>query len=441
MTSKVKSTSPERMSHKKKTDTIHKFVLPNGLTVVAQATSHISSVSAGLFVKLGSVHEKDSEAGYCHFLEHMLFKGTTNMDAKEIAIVSEKNGGILNAATTREFTYYYFTFVDDQLYFGLELLKDLVFNSILDNDDIKNESKVIMEEKRSYEDSPEDYIYDFYFKNIFQNSSLGREVIGTEESITSITSSRLKSFYRKYYKPENMVLSISGNFEMKKLNDYLQKSYSKLSNQGMVKIPVVNDSSIGLSHHFSKKKTEQIHYYLGFPGYKRNLETSHVSNLLCTILGGGMASRLFQKVREENGLCYSIQAFPSMYEKSGIVSISCSTSKKHLIESLKIIKKEIESLIKIGISKVELENAKNNQIGNATIGFESSESKMYSIGALEIYYQRYLSLQDRVDRIKSVTMNDVNKAIHDFFNIDKIHFSGLGDFSSKDKSEVKSVLS
>jgi predicted Zn-dependent peptidase len=429
------------MSPKKKTDSIHKFVLSNGLTVVAQSTSHISSVSAGLFVKLGSVHEKDSEAGYCHFLEHMLFKGTTNRNAKEIAIVSEKNGGILNAATTREFTYYYFTFVDAQLFFGLDLLKDLVFNSILDSDDIKNESKVIMEEKRSYDDSPEDFIYDFYFKNIFKNTSLGREVIGTEESITSITSPRLKAFYRKYYKPENMVLSISGNFDIKKLQSYLNKNYSGLSNKGIVDIPKVKEAKIGLEHHFSKKKTEQIHYYLGFPGYKRNLETSHIANLLCTILGGGMASRLFQKVREDNGLCYSIQAFPSMYEKSGIVSVSCSTSRKHLIESLKIIKKELEDLLKNGISEIELENAKNNQIGNATIGFESSESKMYSIGALEIYYKRYLSLHDRVERIKSVTMDDVNNAIHDFFNIKKIHFSGLGDFSPKDIKEVTNILS
>ncbi|MCB1160052.1 MAG: insulinase family protein, partial [Leptospiraceae bacterium] len=375
-----------------------------------------------------------------HFLEHMLFKGTKKRTAKEQAEEIERVGGYINAVTSREYTYFYVTLIKDRLELGLDILSDMVFQPLLREADIQNESAVIIEEMRGYEDSPDDFVYDFYFRNIFSGDSLGRDILGTRESISSVTEKSLKAFYKKHYTTDRMILSISSSHSEKEIINLAEKYFTEMRQVRSKKknLPVGVDKSF--STNFTRRKLEQVNFLLGADGFARNLSSIIHLILFATIMGGGMSSRLFQKIREEKGLCYSINCFPSSYSRTGIVSVSCGTSKEKFEYCLESIMNELRLVKAEGFSKSELEDAKSNQIGAMSIGFEAPDQRMTNIALQEIYYNRYFSLKERTDAIKKVKIDDLQETIEKIFSIERLHFSGIGDLSKSTINRIDTSI-
>ena len=418
---------------------LFKFTLKNNLRVVFQNLPTATSTSLGLWVHLGSRNETDFERGYTHFVEHMLFKGTKKRTAKEQAEDIERVGGFLNAVTSREYTYFYITSAKDDLKLGLDILSDMVFDPLFKEEDVINEGKVILEELKSYEDSPEDYVYDEYFKNIFSSHPLGLDIIGNRKSIQEVNSEKLIQYYNKNYHPSKMVLAIAGNYrleEIKKLSeDYFSKEFTN-SIPNFESIPIQKN----YSSHFIKRKLEQVNFLLGANGFARDFKTNVRLGMICNIFGGWMSSRLFQKIREENGLCYSISSFPSSYSDTGLINISCATSKENFLKSVEAIMDEIKILKEKGITDKELEFCKTNQRGSLSIGYEAPENRMTDIASQELYFKTFYSYEERLKELFSVTKDELNSLIQEIFSVPSIHLTAIGNLPNTIKKNLNLKL-
>ncbi|MDV6234724.1 pitrilysin family protein [Leptospira ellisii] len=419
---------------------VHRKVLPGGITVLFQKAPHTVSVSAGVFVRVGSRHESQKNAGYCHFLEHMLFKDTAKRSAKQQAEDIERVGGFTNAATSREYTYFHVTVAGKHLELGLELLSEMIYEPLLKQTDIENEAGVILEELQGYEDSPEDYIHDFYYQNFFPDNSLGRDIIGTRESVGGVNHKKILEFYDTYYHTENMFLALSGNFEPEQVFAAAEKFFHRSrikKKEGNA--PVLPKKKWG--YFPKKKKLEQVYFILGGEGFAREFHKASMASLFTHILGGGTSSRLFQKVREEKGLCYQITAYPSSYADAGINSIVCSTSKDKFVTCMETISDEIKSVLDRGITEKELLDAQTNHEGTLSISYEQTESRMNTIALMELYYGRNYSYEERVKEIYSITLDDLNRFAQSVFGIPKLHLSALGNLGLKEEKAVRKLFS
>ncbi|EKO34227.1 M16 family metallopeptidase [Leptospira santarosai] len=419
---------------------VYRKVLPGGITVLFQQAPHTVSVSAGVFVRVGSRHESVENSGYCHFLEHMLFKDTAKRTAKEQAEDIERVGGFTNAATSREYTYFHVTIAGKHIGVGLELLAEMIYEPLLKQSDIENEAGVILEELQGYEDSPEDYIHDFYYQNFFPKSSLGRDIIGTRESVSKVDHTKLLEFYDTHYHTENMFLSISGNFEPDEIFTIAEKHFNRLRKKKK-DIDALSLPKKQWGYFPKKKKLEQVYFVLGGEGFAREFHNASLASLFTHILGGGTSSRLFQKVREEKGLCYQITAYPSSYIDVGINSVVCSTSKEKFVTCLETISDEIKSILDRGITERELIDAQSNHEGALSISYEQTESRMNTIALMELYYGRNYSYEERVKEIYSITLEDLNRFAKSVFGIPKLHLSALGNLGLKEEKAVQRIFS
>ncbi|MBM9500201.1 insulinase family protein [Leptospira sp. 201903071] len=419
---------------------VYRKVLPGGITVLFQKAPHTVSVSAGVFVRVGSRHESPKNAGYCHFLEHMLFKDTEKRTAKEQAEDIERVGGFTNAATSREYTYFHVTVAGKHLDLGLELLSEMIYEPLLKQSDIENEAGVILEELQGYEDSPEDYIHDFYYQNFFPKNPLGRDIIGTRESISKVSHKSLLEFYDTNYHTENMFLSISGNFEPEEIFAVAGKHFSKTRKKKQEGNGLILPKK-KWGYFPKKKKLEQVYFILGGEGFQREFHNASKASLFTHILGGGTSSRLFQKVREEKGLCYQITAYPSSYADVGINSIVCSTSKDKFITCMETISDELKSILDHGITEKELRDAQTNHEGTLSISYEQTESRMNTIALMELYYGRNYTFEERVKEIYSITLDDLNLFAKSVFGVPKLHLSALGNLGAKEEKAVGKLFS
>lgn len=422
-----------------KEEQTHKIELPNGITVLFQRAPYTVSVSLGVYIRIGSRSESPEEAGYCHFLEHMLFKDTQKRTAKQQAEDWERVGAYSNAATSREYTNFYATLASRDLELGLELLSEMMFLPLLRDQDIKTEAEVVLEEMKGYEDSPEDGVHDFYYNNFFPENALGRDIIGTEKSIKAVTSKSLREFYEKYYHSANMILSISGDYEPEWILKTVEKYFSVKTNR---RLTAHFETPRKVFGYFRKgnKETEQAYFILGGEGRPRSFYDATRLSLLTHILGGGMSSRLFQKIREERGLCYNITSYPSSYSDMGITSIVCSSSKERFLESITLILEELRIFLDLGITSAELSDAKTNHEGSLSIGYEHTESRMNNIAFQEMYYGKYYTLEERIREIHSVTLDELNSLAKKIFALPKLHLSVLAKMNAKEEEKLKKIF-
>ncbi len=420
-----------------------KKVYPNGFTLLVQPVEHVASVSCGMYLRKGSSSEEESEGGYFHFVEHMLFKGTQNRTSLQISESIERVGGIINALTSREYTAYYVSLIHTELPLAIEILADMVYNPLLRPSDIEIEKNVIIEEIRSYEDNPEDFLYDKYYFHLFENYPIGKPVAGTIENILQITEEKLKNFYCKHYKNENLILAVAGNCELQQVEELVGKFVIRNSADSKTnkksKSSIRNSSQpiqkkfIKNSHH---RKIEQVNFFLGAEGLKKSDMRNPALSLATNILGGGMSSRLFQTVREKYGYCYSIQSFHSGYHDTGVTSIYCATNPKNLLKAVEVILREIEILLNEGFKTQELEDSISSFIGGLAMGYETTEARMTNIAVQEIYFRRFYSLEERIQFFKDVTLEDLNTAFRHAFSLDAYHLSMIGNVTER---KVKSV--
>jgi len=401
-------------------------VLKNNLTVVYERIPFVRSVSFGLWIGAGSRYETREQNGISHFIEHMLFKGTKTRTAEDIARTIDNIGGQINAFTGKECTCFYTKTLDEDLHTAVELIADMLFNSTFEDAYIETEKKVIAEEISMYEDYPEEMVHDMLTEEIWSGNSLGYPILGNYYSVSGITRDDILNHMRSFYVPENSVISVAGNFDEEMLLELVDKYFGHWQSQNYCKIHAYKPW-FNRSIKIKKKETEQVHMCLGFRGVKQGEENLYSLLTLNNILGGGMSSRLFQKVREELGLAYSIYSYPTAYRDVGMFTIYAACSPQQHDEVIRHIRDEIISITREKISDSDIEKAKNQLKGSFILGLESTSSRMNSMGKSQLILGKVRTPQEILDSIEKVSRESINEIIRYVFRPEQMGVSAIGD--------------
>lgn len=393
---------------------IKKSTLPSGLRVVTEEIDSVRSLSVGIWIKTGSRDETDREAGITHFLEHMLFKGTKKRSPFDIAQTMESVGGYLNAFTSLEHTCYYTRCLDTALERAVDVLSDMVQNSTFPVDEIEKEKKVVVEEMKMYRDSPDDYVFEIFNGMIFKNHPLGRPIIGFEHTVNSFTQDDLNAYLTKRYNPANLVLSVAGNATHEEVVKLAEKYFTSDSS------PFEEVETLALSTYEKQRKRvtkaiEQTHLVMG----RRSLSTSDPDRykllLANTLLSGGMSSRLHQNIREKYGYCYSIHAFNQTYKDSGLFGVYVGTDQEYVDHVQELVYQELDRMANETVGDKELSEAKSQLKGKLLLAQESMSNRMTRLAKSEMYFDRYITLDELVDQIDAVTSDEIRNFSQDFF--------------------------
>lgn len=408
------------MTSANKIDSVSKTVLSNGLKIVTEKVKSVKSVSAGIWVKTGSRNETEKQAGITHFLEHMLFKGTESRSSYDIAMSMESVGGYLNAFTSSEYTCYYSRCLNTKLDKALDVLSDMVLHPSFPEKEIEKEKKVVIEEMKMYRDSPNDFLYEAFSNKVFEHHTLGRPIIGYEDTVNAFTRQDLYEYMEQRYQPENLLIAIAGNVNHDEVVDMAEQYFGDLSNANEQSdaqhLPEYQASSLELT-----KDIEQTHLILG----RRALHYDHPDKyrllLANTVLGGGMSSRLHQNVREKYGYCYSINTFNQSYRDTGIFGIYVGTDEEYVSHVQRLIEKELNELQQRAIPERELSEAKAQLKGKLMLSLESMSNRMSRLAKSELYFNRFITLDELIQNIDEVEGGQVKDFAQSFF--DPITFS------------------
>lgn len=407
-----------------------KILLDNGLRLVYEKISYVRSVSVGIWVGTGSRNENTRNNGISHFIEHMLFKGTANRTAKEIAQCIDAIGGQINAFTGKECTCYYTKTLDTHLNISLEVLSDMLFNSNFASNDIKVEKKVVVEEIGMYEDTPEELVHDIFSETVWSGNSLGYPILGTQECIDGFSKKMINQYMEENYTPYNTVISVAGNFDEEQLIQSVNKYFGAWQSKKEYK-DKFEPAQYCTDRAVREKDTEQVHLCMGFPGIEHGDDRIYSLLALNNIFGGGMSSRLFQKIREEKGLVYSIYSYPSTYKTAGLFMIYAGMNPECLQTVIDLTKKEIDLLIKKGISRDELDKSKEQLKGNFILGLESTSSRMNSIGKAELMLGRINTPEEVLEKMDRITMDNVREVIEMIFKYENLSMSAVGNLKKE----------
>lgn len=395
--------------------TIKKTILPNGLKVVTEHIESIKSISAGIWVKTGSRNESAKQAGITHFLEHMLFKGTESRTAYEIAQSMESVGGYLNAFTSTEYTCYYARCLDSKLEVALDVLSDMVRHSSFPEEEMQKEKNVVLEEMKMYKDSPDDVILEEFSNQMFPGHPIGRPVLGFEETVLSFTREGLFNYIEERYQPDNLLVAVAGNVD----HDKVVNAVTRLLDHEIT-TPTQNEDQplppYEVTHKEISKSIEQAHMILGRRALNYDHPDKYLLLLANTILGGGMSSRLHQNIREKYGYCYSIGPFNQSYVDSGLFGVYIGTDSDYVPHVRELIEKEFERLQNEKIGEKELHEAKAHLKGKLLLSQENTSNRMTRMAKSEIYFNRYVTLDELVENIDAVDAEDLLTFSQDFFN-------------------------
>ena len=402
-----------------------KHKLNNGIRIVAEEIKYVNSVSIGIWVKVGSRYEDMNNNGVSHFIEHMLFKGTKKRTAKEIANSIDKIGGQINAFTAKECTCFYAKVLDTHFDIALDVLADMFLSSSFSDVEIEKEKGVVLEEINMYEDSPEDLVHDIFTQSVWNQNPLGMPILGTEDSLKGLNRNDIIDYFNKNYTPENIVVSVVGNFQEKYVLDEIEKIFSGYE---PVKADrkIINKPTFIPNYKHKKKDTEQAHLCMGFNGIELGNKFTYPLLVMNNIFGGAMSSRLFQKIREEKGLAYSVFSYPSAYTDCGILSIYAGMKPNQLDFVIELINEEINEIRARGITENELYDSKEQIKGSYILGLESTSGRMISIGKSELLLDKIYSPKEITEFIDAVTMDDINHVIDVVFNTKEMGAAIIG---------------
>ena len=403
-----------------------KLVLDNGVRVVTERMPTLKSVTVGVWVNTGSRDEQPSQAGYSHFIEHMLFKGTSSRSSAEISREIDALGGEMNAFTSRETTTYYVKVLDQQVDRALELLSDLFHHSRFAPKEIEKEKQVVLEEIRMVQDDPEDLVQELHMGQVLRRHPLGRSILGREQTISGLRRRDLLDYIETYYDPGQTVISIAGNFEQAKLDRLVARYFGKGSSAKAVPANGRRPPEMYGGVVLQKKRLEQVHLCLGLKGVEAGHQDRYALYALNSILGGSVSSRLFQEVREKRGLVYSIYSYLSGYSDGGLITIYAATRPKEVDRVVDLVCRQIRQVGVKGIERNELERAKIQMKGSLMLSLESSHSRMSKLAKDELTYGRHASLDDMLANIDRVTVEQVAKVARQYFKLDSLAITGLG---------------
>lgn len=392
-----------------------RFVLSNGVTVLVEPMPYLRSASIGVWVKAGSMLESPGENGLSHFMEHMAFKGTEKRTARQIAEEMDAVGGMLNAATSKLCTNYYAKVLDEDLPLAADILADIVCSPTLNPKEMDKERGVVLEEIAMVEDSPEDVVFDLLAEAVFGTQSLGQTILGPAEKIAAYQPEDLIAFRKRHYGPKNTVIALAGNVTAERARDLLEATFGKWQGEAGEEFPhtVAVDEERKLAR---EKDTEQVHLCLSYRGCEMGSANVYPSAVLNTVLGGGMSSRLFQRIREELGMAYSVYSGPSNYPYCGEFTIYAATSPQTAGKVLEQIDLEVKKLLSEGIREQEFIQAKAQLKSSFVLGQESSYNRMNSLGSNQILLGRVIPQEETLAQIDKVTRERVMEYAAELLN-------------------------
>ncbi len=417
--------------------------LDNGIKVVMEQIDYVNSVAIGLIIQNGSIHEDKTNNGVSHFIEHMLFKGTKNRNAKQIAESIDNIGGQLNAFTGKEQTCFYAKVLDQHLPIAINVLGDMLTNSLFKVEEIQKEKGVIIEEINMYLDEPEDLAYELLNELMFKNTSLEYPILGTENSVASLNKTSILKYFNENYRADNFVISLAGKLDPKETMKLLNYNFNDIREESVLDNKIITDEYVFKNNIKGiYKDIEQLNFCIGMEGVNATSDDIYPTMVMNTIFGGSMSSRLFQTIREDRGLAYSVYSTLSPYENTGIFSIYAGLKSTALIPVIKLIEKEITNLKKNLISLGELRMSKEQLKGNYILGTEGTFSRMFENGKSLSSIGRIESPMEILQKIDDVKMADIERVVNYIFDLDKVNIAYVGNINNSIdvEEEVSKIL-
>jgi predicted Zn-dependent peptidase len=407
---------------------IRREVLPNGLTIITEQMEHIRSVSIGIWIKTGSRDEDQPSNGISHFVEHMVFKGTKNRSAEEIARQVDSIGGGLDAFTAKECICFNVKVLDEHLPIALDVLSDLVLHPTFAAEDIVRERGVILEEIKMDEDSPDYLVHEIFTQNFWKDHPLGRPILGTKETVKKFEHDPVLDFYKQRFAPGNLIISAAGHLKHEQFVELVTKHFNHMkpvkngfhSAQPTIKPRIIMRN---------KKSLEQVQICIGVPSHPITHERRHASYILNTLLGGGMSSRLFQNIRERQGLAYAIYSDLNPYRDTGCLSVYAGTSRASAAKVVQSVVSEFAKLKAEEVPAEELRRSKDQLKGSLMLSLESSTARMSNLARQEMYFDRFYSLDELINKIESVTAQELAELANEFFRTESVAVTVLGNLN------------
>ena len=386
---------------------------PSGLRLVTETLPHVRSVAIGVWLTRGSRHESDEEAGIAHFVEHMLFKGTHRRSARELAQAIDSVGGQVDAFTSKEYVGYYIKVLDEHVPIALDLLSDMLLNPALTEQDITREQGVVLEEIKMVEDAPDDLVHEMFAQKFWTRHPLGRPILGTVETVSSFSQDRLREYFRRTYVAPHLVVAAAGHLDHDKLRDQVALAFEPLSPVKSDVPGTTPEMSPGVEERI--KDIEQSHVCLGTTAYGERHDDRHAVFVLNTILGASMSSRLFQHIREERGLAYSVFSNLTTYTDTGMISIYAGCAADKVDEVISLSLDELQALRTTTVPDEELRRAKDHLKGSVMLGLENTSSRMSHLARQEMVFGRHYTFDEILANIEAVTAEDVERVAQDLF--------------------------
>ena len=386
---------------------------PSGLRLVTETLPHVRSVAIGAWLTRGSRHESDEESGIAHFVEHMLFKGTHRRSARDLAQAIDSVGGQVDAFTSKEYVGYYIKVLDEHVPIAIDLLSDMLLNPALAEQDIVREQGVVLEEIKMVEDAPDDLVHEMFAKKFWTRHPLGRPILGTAETVSSFSQDRLREYFRRNYVAPHLVVAAAGHLDHDTLRDQIATAFAPLSSVKSEVPGTAPEMSPGVEERI--KDIEQSHVCLGTTAYGERHDDRHAVFVLNTILGASMSSRLFQHIREERGLAYSVFSNLTTYTDAGMISIyaGCAADKVDEVVSLSL--DELQVLRTTAVPDEELRRAKDHLKGSVMLGLENTSSRMSHLARQEMVFGRHFTFDEILANIEAVSAEDVQRVAQDLF--------------------------
>lgn len=418
---------------------LKKDTLNNGMTFVSERIDFVRSIALGIWIKSGSRYEDATNNGISHFIEHMMFKGTSKRTAKELAEEMDRVGGQINAFTSKEYTCFYTVSLDEHFDQSLDILHDMLRNSLFTEADINKEKGVILEEINMYEDSPDELVIDELHYKVWEGHPLSMPILGTSQSLQHIDKKQILRYYHDKFVPENMVICMAGNFEYDTVMDMLNKTFgaweSGESNEANPLSQVKYNSCLTTKN----KDIEQVHFSLSFDGLPLGHKDVYPLSIFSTIFGGGVSSRLFQKIREEAGLTYSIYSYTSSFLNAGLFSVVSALNPSQLEEVLKQVVEEIHQVKATRLTADEMLTTKEHLKSSIILGLESSSSRMSSLGKSQLLLGRIRTPDEIIEKINKVTEEDIYRAVNHILDFDKLSLSIVGQTKGINLERIKDL--
>jgi predicted Zn-dependent peptidase len=401
-----------------------KSTLSNGVRIITETMPHVRSATLGIWADIGSAAERGEQRGISHLIEHMLFKGTERRSARDIAEAMDRVGGQMNAFTDKEATCYYAKVIDTHVPLAIDVLADMFLHSKFDPAELAKEQKVVLEEIRMYDDSPDEMIHDLFTRTMWSGSNLGEPTIGYAETVSSFTSEDLREHLRARYAPNTVVIAAAGNVTHEQIVAAFTAAFERFEGSSEAPIPEVPRATPGRL--VKTKDTEQAYVVFGAAGLSVRDERRYSLSVLDTILGGGMSSRLFQEVREKRGLAYSVYSFQQGYRGAGLFGVSAGTSPASVDECIDVIVAELHGAAERGVNEDEVRLAKEHIKGSLTLSLESTSSRMVRLGRSEFSFGRNVTTEEIESAVDAVTKDDVDALARELLAPERFGLCVLG---------------